>query len=106
MGVSELLRLLIGMNSLWLWMNKKHKYVDLGASMAFMTVGYECLMHINKLIFTYRKAGEYNYLNFTTGNSFRDLLKVVQEFCSKTRTIMHFLRMRFHTVSQRDQAGC
>lgn len=48
MGVSELLRLLIGMNSLWLWMNKKHKYVDLGASMAFMTVGYECLMHINK----------------------------------------------------------
>lgn len=36
--------------------------------MAFMTVGYECLMHINKLIFIYRKAGEYNYINFTTGN--------------------------------------
>lgn len=31
--------------------------------MAFITVGYEHLMHINKLIFTYKKTGEYNYLS-------------------------------------------
>lgn len=56
-----------------------YKRVDLGTSMAFITVGYEHLMHINKLIFTYQRAGEYNYLNFTTGNreSLRDLLEVI-----------------------------
>jgi len=51
-------------------MDKTQTYrrADLGASMAFITVGYEHLMHINKLIFIYQEAGEYNYLNFTTGN--------------------------------------
>lgn len=59
--------------------------------MAFITVGYEHLMHINKLIFTYQKAGEYNYLSFTTGNreSLRDLLNVMQEVCSRTGNITH-----------------
>lgn len=39
-------------------------------------------MHINKLIFTYQKAGEYNYLNFTTGirGSLSSLLKVKQRY--------------------------
>lgn len=44
-----------------------YKSFDLGSSVAFITVGYEHLMHINKLIFTYKKIGEYNYLNFTSG---------------------------------------
>lgn len=59
--------------------------------MVFITVGCEQLMHINKLIFTYQKAGEYNYLNFTTGNgeSFRDLIKVIQEVCSKTGNVTY-----------------
>lgn len=39
-----------------------YKRFDLGTPMAFITVGYQYLMHINKLIFTYKKTGEYNYL--------------------------------------------
>lgn len=74
-------------------MNKTQTYkkVDLGTSITFITVGYEHLMHINKLIFTYQKAGGYSYLNFTTGNrgSLRDLLKVIKEVCSKTGNVTH-----------------
>lgn len=74
--------------------------------MVFITVSYDHLKHNNILIFTYKKAGEYNYLSFTTRNreSLRDLPKVVQDVCSKTGSVTHFQRMRFHTALQQEQA--